>query len=629
MRDSWNKFKKWASKNKKHIGIVIVLMFFLIPFYVRQTHDDPKPQEIEYTAFLKMTEEKQVKEVDILLSSPTFTFKDINDVTYETDNPKIQTFKDDLLKKGIDVNEVDANAGKAWQDTLSRLFSLVLYIVIFIVAMSYYQKRMGGNKNFEFSPEDNEDDKKDSKNPKVKGQEKDKKPLPKKITFAHIAGNDEAKEDMHFLVDFLKNPTKYGKNGAKLPKGVIFYGPPGTGKTLFAKAIAGEAGVPFFSVSGSDFVEMYVGLGAKRVRDLFEQARKKAPCIIFIDEIDAIGGSRDRESHSEQRQTLNAILKEMDGFDSNKGIIVIGATNRLSDLDSAFIRPGRFDKHIAIDLPDQKSRLEILKIHARNKPLAEDVNLEELSKMTIGLSGAFLESIMNEAAILATTRNQEEIKNSDIDDAYYKVLMKGHKKKGGDKRSNDEIELVAWHEAGHALAAKLLTNQEVPKVTIVPSTSGAGGVAFIIPKKTGLLSKEELIQDIKISYAGRAAEFILLGSEMKITTGASSDIQNATSKIKQMITQVGMSETYGMINLDMFENRSGSTNQDVLKEASDMAKTLYAETIDLLKQNKHLLEAIAKELMVKESLNEDQLNAIIASHIKDSHDTTTTEKEAS
>ncbi|WPS85605.1 AAA family ATPase (plasmid) [Brevibacillus halotolerans] len=593
MNEFWNKTKKWAKKHQTLLIVGFMILIIVFPFI--QITEYPEAKKIEYTTFTKMMSDAKVKSVKIDLSSPTFTFTDKDGKQYKTDNPKRATFKDELLTKGMEVNEIDPKEGKALQDfgrsILNMVLLVIMWVIIFFVLMHILQKQMGRPSSQQFEVVDTPSSK------------------TKTTTFTQIAGNVEAKEDMQFLVDFLKNPKKYAKMGAKLPKGVIFYGNPGTGKTLFAKAIAGEAGVPFFSVSGSDFVEMYVGVGAKRVRDLFATARKKAPCIIFIDEIDAIGGSRDRSSHSEHRQTLNAILKEMDGFDSNQGIIVIGATNRLDDLDSAFIRPGRFDKLISIDLPDQKSRLEILKLHARNKPLSEDVNLEELSKMTVSLSGASLESILNEAAILATTRNQTKITKLDIDDAYYKVVMKGHKKKTGNEREDDEIQLVAWHEAGHALAAKLLTDLEVPKVTIIPSTSGAGGVAFIIPKKMGLYSKEELIHDIKISYAGRAAEYLLLGSD-KVTTGASSDIENATNKIKMMITQVGMSDTFGMINLKQIN----ADYNIILEEASKLSKRLYKETLDLLEKNKPCLKAIAEELILKESLNEEELMAIINQH---------------
>ncbi|WPQ60040.1 ATP-dependent metallopeptidase FtsH/Yme1/Tma family protein [Paenibacillus polymyxa] len=595
MKELLQKMKYWIIKHRKKLIVLGILCAILIPL-IMFLSNTPEPKKIQYTGFTKMLNEGKIKSVNIDFSLPSFNFKDKKNQLYSTDNPRRESFKDELLKKGVEVNESKKEGGLL-QNILLALVNTLIWVAVFIGLMTYLQKSMNGNSHIkEFDSAENEN----------RGGKHSPKGS-KRTTFKQIAGHEEAKEDMQYLVDFLKNPLNYTIMGAKLPKGVIFYGPPGTGKTLFAKALAGEAGVPFFSVSGSDFVEKYVGTGASRVRDMFNLARKKAPCIIFIDEIDAIGRSRDSGSHSEQLQTLNAILKEMDGFDSNEGIIVIGATNRLDDLDSAFIRPGRFDKHIAIHLPDQKSRLDILKIHAQNKPLATDVDLESLSKLTVGLSGASLESILNESSILATSRRQKEITAKEIDDAYFKIVMQGHKKKGGDKRHKDEIRLVSWHEAGHALASKLLTDNDVPKVTIIPSTSGAGGVAFIIPKKMGLNSKRDLINDIKISYAGRAAEYLLLGNHMEITTGASSDIKNATKKIKMMITEVGMSDAFGMLNLDEFK----PDYQSILDEASTLAKQLYDETVELLTKHLVTLKAIAEALEQKESLNEDELNTII------------------
>lgn len=595
-----DKLKEWFKKYGLIAAIVLFMLYIMVGVMGLIGQDD-NIKEVPYTEFTKMVNEEKVKEIRIDLTASTFAFTDADKQTYITANPKSVKFKEDMLNKGIDIKEIDPKAGKATSDMIRSIFSMLIMVGIMMFAFTWFQKKTG----------------KFNKNPEVTAQEPNKKTKDGKqkrtpTTFAKIAGNEEAKEDMQFLVDFLKNPKKYTEMGAKLPSGVIFYGSPGTGKTLMAKALAGEAGVPFFAMSGSDFVEMYVGVGASRVRDLFETARKKAPAIIFIDEIDSLGSKRSNGQHDEKRQTLNAILKELDGFDSNEGIIVIGATNRLDDLDEAFIRPGRFDKHIAIDLPDQKSRLAILNLHAKNKKLDKDVDLEELSKMTIGLSGASLEAILNESAIIAATKNQKKINQIDVEDAYYKVLMQGHKKTGEDKRDKEDIRLVAWHEAGHALAAKLLTNKEVPKVTIIPSTSGAGGVAFIIPKKVGLHTKEDLMNDIKISYAGRAAEYLLRGSEDKITTGASSDIENATSKIYSMITRVGMSEKFGMLNLEQFGSNVAGKNPEILEEASALSKQLYKETVELLNANKNVLEAIADELMEKETLKESELDEIIA-----------------
>lgn len=591
MKEWWKKFNNWLNKNKQIIAIMVLITCFMSPF-TKSYFNTPDLEKIQYSDFVQMVEQNKVKEVHIDLTASSFIFLDTNGVLYRTENPKKNNFKEELLTKGIEVKEIDPRGREVFQQFLNSIFNTIFFIVLLIVIMNWIQNRMGRNQKMEVSHEN----------------------MPK-VTFAQIAGNEEIKQEMQELVEFLKNPKKFRKMGAKLPKGVIFYGPPGTGKTLTAKAIAGEAGVSFFSASGSDFVEMYVGLGAKRVRELFAEARKKSPAIIFIDEIDAIGGNRNHDSHTEQRQTLNAILKEMDGFDSTEGIIVIGATNRLEDLDPAFIRPGRFDKHIAINLPDQKERLQILKVHAKNKPLAPDVDLESLSKLTIGLSGASLEAILNEAAILATVRKHELITKEDIDDAYFKMVMKGHKKKSGEKRDEEELKLVAWHEAGHALAAKLLTNNEVPKVTIIPSTSGVGGVTFFIPKKMGLYSKEEILNEIKVLYAGRIAEYLLHGDENKITTGASQDIRIATNKIKEMINEYGMNEHFGMLNIEILCNSPRfplNNNEAFVREAISLSKKLYNETYLLLKQHQDVLQAIAEELLKKETLVEEELNQIIS-----------------
>jgi cell division protease FtsH len=429
------------------------------------------------------------------------------------------------------------------------------------------------------------------------------------VKFADIAANNESKQDMINLVSFLKTPKKYIEAGATMPKGVIFYGPPGTGKTLMAKAIAGEAGVPFFSMSGSDFVEMYVGVGAKRVRELFKEAKKNAPCVVFIDEIDAVGGKRGYgNSNSEREQTINALLNEMDGFNGSEGILVIAATNRIEMLDDALVRPGRFDKHIAIELPDLKGRLEILQLHSKNKKFADDVNLEQLAKTTIGFAGSDLKTLLNEATIIAVDNGHDFITNEDIDKAFYQMVMKGHVKKDTENRKEDEVKLVAWHEAGHAVAAKLLTNNSVPKVTIIPSTSGAGGATFITPDKMGLHSKKDIVNDIKINYAGRIAEYLLLGDEEMITTGASSDIKQATKNIRAMIESYGMTDSFGLLNLKDFEYVDSKL---IVEEAQKMSKTIYQETLDLLTKNKHLVQAVAEALIEKETIEEEELDQIL------------------
>ena len=441
-----------------------------------------------------------------------------------------------------------------------------------------------------------------------KGQAQDKAAVQAEkptVTFDDVSGCDELKAAVQNDIDCLKNPALLKDMGARMPKGMVLYGPPGTGKTLIAKAIAGTAGVPFISASGSDFIEMYVGVGAQRIRSLYKEARAKAPCIVFIDEIDAIGGKRGMAQNSERDQTINALLTELDGFAGSEGILTICATNRLDMLDSALIRPGRFDKQLAVPLPDRAGRFAILTKHARNKRLAEDVDLTRLAEKTVDFSGAELEALLNESALIAISRKSKFITNDDIEEAFFRMLMKGNKRKG--IRNEEENRLVAYHEAGHALATKLLTEDEIASVTIVGSTSGAGGVTIRTPKETVVQSKKYLRNLIKVMYAGRAAEYILLQDDDEITTGASADIEQATNLIKNYIGTYGMGEN-GMLALRAFEN----TDKEILKEAATMANTLYQETIDLLHKNSDKLDAIANELIVNESIEGDMIDAIIS-----------------
>ncbi len=425
----------------------------------------------------------------------------------------------------------------------------------------------------------------------------------KKITFDEVQGIDELKPDLFRLVDSLKHPAKYKKLGARPTKGLILYGPPGTGKTLIAKAISGEAEVPFFSASGSDFVEKYVGVGASRIRDLFSKARKSAPCIVFIDELDAIGGNRGESNNSERDQTINALLTELDGFTASEGILTICATNRLDILDPALTRPGRFDLKIAVNLPDKQARYQILKLHSTGKMLAEEVKIDALAKKTNGFSGAELENLLNEAALIAATKDKDWITNEDIEDAFFKIIMNGHKK---ERIADDSYaRLVAYHEAGHTLATKLLTNDGVPTVTIIQSTSGAGGVTFRAPEDLPLKSKKYLRNLVKVMYAGRAAEEILLESAEDITTGASEDIKQATEIIKQYIAIYGMG-SQGMIDLTQLTNQF-----NMIEEASSMANTLYHETLDFLISNRSKLDRLAAGLMEKETLDETEIDKLI------------------
>lgn len=554
------------------IGLIATLGFFGFKYY-----QDKQIKEIEYVKFVDMLKNGQVKTVRIDLNNPQFEFDDEKKVTYKSENPKTEEFKSELLLNGVKVEEVKPSILAVM---LRNIISTAASVGIMVLLLKYLMDQSIANPHIEQSAD------------KVKN------------TFKDIAGNEEAKEDMEFLVNFLKDPKAYEKMGAKLPKGVILFGAPGTGKTLTARAIAGEAGVPFFNVTGSDFIEMYAGLGAKRVRTLFKDAKEQSPCIVFIDELDALGTSRGGINDTEKDQTINALLAEMDGFDPTEGVIVVAATNRMEDLDEALIRPGRFDRHIGIELPDYKSRLQILKLHSANKKLAEDVSLEALAKMTIGESGAALESILNEAAIIAVNRGGDEIFNADIDEAHFKMLVKGNPKKNHD-RSEEKTELVAYHEGGHALLAKLLTDNSVPKVTIVPSTSGVGGATFNVPKENDLFTKKDLESQVIVMYGGRAAEEILLGSKDLVSTGAADDIKRSTEIIKSYFGRYGMSEEFGMIWVEDLEGK------ELIKQSIKLSEELYERAIGLLRENKAKLDEIAKLLIEKETIIEAELDYIM------------------
>lgn len=572
-------------KNKWFRLFIIMLFAFFIVSKVDVLFSINEYEEVSYTQFEQMVENKAVQKVSINFNNAKFAFADTKGNLYLTDNPRSEGFKAYLLKNNIEVIEKAGNS-PIWTSLISTVLSLLLWVGVILFVFKGTFKSMTPFQN-----------------------EAPKRIATSSVKFADIAANNESKQDMINLVNFLKSPKKYIEAGATMPKGVIFYGSPGTGKTLMAKAIAGEAGVPFFSMSGSDFVEMYVGVGAKRVRELFKEAKKNAPCVIFIDEIDAVGGRRGYgNSNSEREQTINALLNEIDGFNGSEGILVIAATNRIDTLDEALVRPGRFDKHIAIELPDLNGRLEILKLHSKNKKFADNVNFEQLAKTTIGFAGSDLKTMLNEATIIAVDNGHEYITSEDIDKAFYQMVMKGHVKNDTENRKEDEVRLVAWHEASHAVAAKLLTNNSVPKVTILPSTSGAGGVTFITPNKMGLHSKKDIINDIKVNYAGRIGEYLLLGDEDKITTGASSDIKQATKNIRAMIESYGMTDSFGLLNLKDFEYVD---NKLIVEEAQKLSKTIYQETLELLSQNKHLIQAVAEALIEKETIEEEELDRIL------------------
>jgi cell division protease FtsH len=532
-----------------------------------------------------MVEESKVASAQIdLKGGKKFTFEDADGQKYITDNPKKTDFKEFLLVNDIDVEEVKMD-DNAFISIFAPFIQMGLYIGLVMWMM---RRMMPGQK-----------------------QEEIVERVPD-ITFDDIAGQKELKSDLKFVIEYLKNPKKYSEIGARMPKGIVLYGPPGTGKTLTAKAIAGTAGVPFFSVSGSDFIEMYVGLGARRVRNLFKKAREKAPCIIFIDEIDAVGGHRGVGGNSEKDQTINALLNELDGFNGREGILTICATNRLEDLDQALIRPGRFDKQLAVPLPEKEDRVDILKVHTRGKKLADDIDFNEISSMTVGFSGAALESMVNEAAFIAVNEGFDSVNMNHIEKAFYKMVMKGDKKENQSNRDKEELRIVAYHEAGHAIATKLYTNDAVSKVTIVSFTSGAGGATFRTPQEMGLYSKSYIRSLIKVMYAGRAAEHLLLKNDDEITTGASNDIKQATALIKEYISIYGMNDKIGLINTkDLLRNQEPSI---LLEEASKLSIKLYDEVKSDLEKNFAMLEETAETLLANESISEKELDDIINKH---------------
>lgn len=581
-------------KNKILNIIVYSLLIFIVLFSLWASQTKTDDSKLSYDKFIKMAKNKEISTVMINLNDTTFVATDNHKKNYTVDNPKYDNFKKDLLEYGIEVKESRTT------NYMSYIFNfLQLAIMIFIMYKFYgvmLQQTKGSSSEMIIQ----------------KNGENENGKVLNNTTFADVAGLKQVKADLKLLVDFLKNPKKYNEAGAKMPKGVILYGPPGTGKTLLAKAIAGEANVPFLSMNGSDFVEMFVGVGAKRVRKLFEDAKKCAPCIVFVDEIDAIGGRRDIASagNSEQRQTINALLAAMDGFASNEGILMIAATNRIEDLDPALIRPGRFDKQISVPLPDTPDeRLEIIDIYKQDKKFAEDVDFKLLAKETIGFSPADIEALLNEAALISVQNNLKFINKKCIDDAIYKKLLRGHAK--DDKnRDEEELTLVAWHEAGHATIAKLC-NMDVSKVTIVKSTSGAGGVNIIVPKKMGLYSIEELSNQVKMCYGGRCGEKLLYNDDNKLTTGASADIKQATNVIYEMITMYGMDKKYGLLNL----NDMKIDNKMILDEAITLSKKLEKETFDLLNQYKDMHKAIVDVLLEKETIDGNELDEIYQKYV--------------
>ena len=588
--------------NKKAgiITIIATIIIFLTFIYGMQLIKQGINKEITYNEFVKMIDDGKVESVVLkqgkIEITPKGSANDIYAPTYYTGYIGDNDLAERLLKANVKVSSPVADASQGILEFFAiYILPLVgIWVVMYLLYRSF-SKNAGGMMGVGKS------------NAKVYVEKRTG------ITFADVAGEDEAKDSLREMVDFLHNPRKYAEIGAKLPKGALLVGPPGTGKTLLAKAVAGEANVPFFSLSGSDFVEMFVGVGASRVRDLFKQAHSMAPCIIFIDEIDAIGKSRDSKyggGNDEREQTLNQLLAEMDGFDAkSKGVVILAATNRPDVLDKALLRPGRFDRRVIVDRPDLKGRIAILKVHSKDVLMDDTVDLDAIAMATAGAVGSDLANMINEAAIMAVKAGRKSVGQADLFEAV-EVVIAGKEKK--DRiLGKEEKRIVAFHEVGHALITASMKNADpVQKITIVPRTMGSLGYTMQLPKEEKFLqSKEELETDIVTFLGGRAAEDVVFNS---VTTGASNDIERATAILRSMITQYGMSDKFGMVGLESIENRyldgravlncADETAARIDKEVARRMKEYYDRAVNIIKENRDALEKIAEYLIEKETI---------------------------
>ena len=573
-------------------------------------------KEISYTEFMQMVDDGKVESAVITDSQIEIKAKPkLTDYSSSTIYTTVRMENDlDLINRFYKAGVV---AKRRRNDTISLMMSfasMVLPIVLMFLFINFMMRRVGGGGVMGVG----------KNNAKVYVQNETG------IRFKDVAGEDEAKESLTEIVDFLHNPERFTKIGAKLPKGALLVGPPGTGKTLLAKAVAGEANVPFFSLSGSDFVEMFVGVGASRVRDLFRQAQEAAPCIIFIDEIDAIGKSRDSRyggGNDEREQTLNQLLSEMDGFDSSKGLLVLGATNRPEILDPALLRPGRFDRRVVVERPDLKGRVAILKVHSKNVLMDDSVDLEAVGLATSGAVGSELANMINEAAILAVKHGRKAVCQNDLLESVEVVLVGKEKK---DRVMNQkERTIVSYHEVGHALISALQKNSEpVQKITIVPRTMGALGYVMYVPEEETYLKSKSELEDMLVSvFGGRAAEEVVFGN---VTTGASNDIEKATSIARAMVTQYGMSEKFGLIGLERVQDQylSGhtvmncgeATAAEVDKEVMRILKEAYAKAVAILRENREVMDKIAEFLIKKETITGKEFMEILREEKKDMPD---------
>ncbi|HEY5525817.1 MAG TPA: ATP-dependent metallopeptidase FtsH/Yme1/Tma family protein [Clostridium sp.] len=576
------------NKIKKHYIIIPIITAMLSLIVMVITSYNTTIVNKSYSLFTEDLNSNNISTV-VLDNSPKMIISLNNGDTYSTDNPHTDTLKENLLLKGIEVKD------EAIRPLAKTIPAGILGLSLLTLMVMLVSKAKSGASSITSM--------------EMQDFSKDKKAA---LDFHAVAGNEEAKESLMDIVDFLKNPEKYQKYGARMPKGVILYGDPGTGKTLLAKAVAGEAGVPFYALSGSDFVQVYVGVGAARVRNLFKKAKSHGQAVIFIDEIDAIGKARSNNkngsSNDEKDQTLNALLTEMSGFEQNEGIVVIAATNRLDMLDAALLRPGRFDRHIEVSLPDVNAREKIIALHLENKPY-ENLDIKDIAKKTIYFSGAKLESLINESAILAAKDDSDFITSAHIECAY-SITLAGHEKKERSYLKEEDKLLTSYHEAGHGLVSMLLLPQDkVSKITIIPTTKGAGGYTLTIPEDSNYHRMDYLNNKIKVSLGGRAAEEIIFGKD-KVSTGAVGDLSQSTDIALKMITEYGMGETLGLIKLSSVGSLYSSYGNPVLEECKNLVNKLYEETLELLKENRDSLDKIALGLLDKETLYEDQLHKL-------------------
>ena len=594
--------------------LIFCVALLIIDFIVIPLVSDARIKETTYSEFLTYIEQKKVEEVQIEDNQIYFTIEG-NDKTYQTGQMNDPDLVNRLDKSGAEFKQV---IPKQTNPFLYFLLTFMLPVIVLGFLFSNYMKKISKrmeNDQMSFNQGGFGFGNLSKSNAKVYEGVKTGK------TFNDVAGQEEAKENLKEVVDFLKNPKKYEEIGAQLPKGVLLVGPPGTGKTLLAKAVAGEAGVPFFSISGSEFVEMFVGRGAAKVRDLFKQAREKAPCIVFIDEIDTIGKKRDGSGLSgndEREQTLNQLLAEMDGFDGSKGVVLLAATNRDEILDPALTRPGRFDRRIPVELPDLRGREEILRLHAKKVKCSDDINFNVIARASAGASGAELANIVNESALLAIRDDRKKVLQKDMEEAI-EIVIAGEQKKGAVISTHERL-IVAYHEIGHALvAAKCKHTAPVHKITIIPRTKGALGYTMQVEEtQQNLLSKEEIYQKIMVYTAGRCAEELVFHS---ITSGASNDIEQATKLARMAITRLGMSDQFGMVALETMHNQylgqdttlacSNETATQIDKEVVQLISKAHDEAYAILEENKMKLHELAKYLYEKETITGDEFMYIL------------------